>query len=127
LKEPHRRIVRAGRREADKDEILAKVRKRPALLRMAKVTSKYQVTLPRKVADEYQIRPGDDIAWVPAGDVIRVVPPARAAAPESREARLRLFDQATERHRKRLAGRTAPAPSDRGWKREDLYGRGRTR
>ena len=28
---------------------------------MAKVTSKYQVTLPRAIAEKYKIRPGDDI------------------------------------------------------------------
>ncbi len=40
---------------------------------MAKVTSKYQVTVPRKIAEQYNIRPGDDIDWVPAGDAIRVM------------------------------------------------------
>ena len=34
---------------------------------MAKVTSKYQVTVPKKIADAYHISPGDDIDWVPAG------------------------------------------------------------
>jgi AbrB family looped-hinge helix DNA binding protein len=68
---------------------------------MAKVTSKYQVTLPKAIAERYRIHPGDDIDWVAAGDVIRVVPSAKPAAPEDRESRLRLFDQATERHRRR--------------------------
>jgi AbrB family looped-hinge helix DNA binding protein len=31
---------------------------------MAKVTSKYQVTVPRTIAERYNIRPGDDIDWV---------------------------------------------------------------
>jgi bifunctional DNA-binding transcriptional regulator/antitoxin component of YhaV-PrlF toxin-antitoxin module len=93
---------------------------------MAKVTSKYQVTVPRKIAEEYQIRPGDDIDWVPAGQVIRVIPPNRQAIPQSRESQLRLFDQATERHRKRSAGPPERTPA-RGWKREDLYRRGRPR
>jgi len=45
---------------------------------MAKVTSKYQVTVPRAIAEQYSIRPGDDIDWVAAGDVIaRVGGPAR--------------------------------------------------
>jgi AbrB family looped-hinge helix DNA binding protein len=38
---------------------------------MAKVTSKYQVTLPRAIADRYDIHPGDRIDWVAAGEVIR--------------------------------------------------------
>lgn len=88
---------------------------------MAKVTSKYQVTVPRKIADEYHIRPGDDIDWVPAGEAIRVIPPGKQAVPESQESRLRWFDQATGRHRKRRSARATERPRERGWKREDLY------
>lgn len=94
---------------------------------MAKVTSKYQVTVPRAIAEQYSIRPGDDIDWVPAGDVIRVIPGGRDTAPQDRESRLRLFDQATERHRRRTSGFKAKRPQDRGCRREDLYGRGRSR
>jgi len=94
---------------------------------MAKVTSKYQVTVPKRIADEYHIRPGDEIDWVAAGEVIRVIPPGRQAAPPSPESPLRLFDQATERHRRRPSTRPARQPRNRGWKREDLYGRGRSR
>ena len=94
---------------------------------MARVTSKYQVTVPRKIAEAYQIRPGHEIDWVPAGDVIRVIPPGRQAVTQDREERLRLFDQATERQRKRPRVRAVEKPRDRGWKREDLYRRGRSR
>jgi bifunctional DNA-binding transcriptional regulator/antitoxin component of YhaV-PrlF toxin-antitoxin module len=93
---------------------------------MAKVTSKYQVTVPRMIADKYHIRPGDDIDWVAAGEVIRVIPAGEKAPLEDRASRLRLFDQATERHRRPLAPK-APRPRDRGWTREDLYTRGRPR
>src|ERR1700720_895920 len=86
----------------NKNLILAKVSLgiRPRK-RIAKVTSKYQVTVPRTIAEKYHIRPGDDIDWMAAGEVIRVIPRDKQAAPEDRELRLRLFDQATERHRKR--------------------------
>lgn len=94
---------------------------------MAKVTSKLQVTVPRRIAEEYGIRPGDEIAWMAAGEVIRVIPPGRQAQPASRESQLRWFDQATERHSKRSAAHAAPRTRERGWKREDLYGRGRSR
>ena len=94
---------------------------------MAKVTSKYQVTVPRRIAEEYQIQPGDDIDWVAAGEVIRVIPPGKQAPPQDRESQLRWFDQATERNRKRPSTRAAQRPRDRGWSREDLYGRGRSR
>jgi hypothetical protein len=33
----------------------------------------------------YRIRPGDDIDWVAAGEVIRVIPPGKQAASRSRE------------------------------------------
>lgn len=93
---------------------------------MAKVTSKYQVTLPKAIAEKYNIRPGDDIDWEPAGQVIRVVPPGQHVASEDRESRLRLFDQATERQRRRRSTQKKK-PHGRGWTREDLYTRGRSR
>jgi bifunctional DNA-binding transcriptional regulator/antitoxin component of YhaV-PrlF toxin-antitoxin module len=93
---------------------------------MAKVTSKLQVTLPKALAERYAIRPGDEIAWEAAGDVIRVVP-GRGTPPPDREARLRLFDRASERQRRRdRSFKKTDAPS-RGWSREELYERGRAR
>lgn len=93
---------------------------------MAKVTSKYQVTLPKRIAETYRIRPGDDIDWMPAGEAIRVIPRGKQAAPQSRESQLRSFDQATERHRQRASASAAGRSRDRGWNREDLCGRGRS-
>lgn len=95
---------------------------------MAKVTSKYQVTVPRMIADRYNIRPGDEIDWVAAGEVIRVIPGGKDLAEEDRESRLRLFDQATQRHQRRsLAEKAQRSAGDKGWTREGLYGRGRSR
>jgi len=96
---------------------------------MAKVTSKYQVTVPKAIADQYGIRPGDEIDWAPAGDVIRVIPPQHAEEAPDLETRLRIFDEATARQRERERGRrkaARSAPKDRGWTREDLYTRGRS-
>ena len=90
---------------------------------MSKVTSKYQVTVPKRIADHYAIRPGDEIDWVPAGDVIRVIPPGNRPQEIDREFRLRLFDQASERHRSRPAP-PSQRPPNRGWTREELYDRG---
>jgi AbrB family looped-hinge helix DNA binding protein len=98
---------------------------------MSLVTTKLQVTLPKAIADKYQIRPGDEIEWIEAGDGIRVVP-AKTLPPRlgTRE-RLRLFDEATSRQREREAAAEAPraaAPgADRGWTREEIYDRGRAR
>jgi AbrB family looped-hinge helix DNA binding protein len=94
---------------------------------MAKVTSKYQVTVPKRIAEQYHIRPGDDIDWLPAGDAIRVIPHGQNAAPPGRESQVRLFDQATERHRRRPSGAVLKRADSRGWKREDLDVRGRSR
>ena len=41
------------------------------------MTSKLQVTIPKVIADQYGIHPGDDIAWIAAGDAVRVVPSGR--------------------------------------------------
>jgi len=95
---------------------------------MAKVTSKLQVTVPKVIAQQYGIHPGDDIEWVPAGDTIRVIPPGRRGPAADLKLRLRLFDGATARQRKRQAGRgLAASPKERGWTREDLYRRARPR
>ena len=91
---------------------------------MAKVTSKFQVTVPKALADRYGIRPGDQIDLVAAGDVIRVIPGHPSDAVDDRAYRLRLFDQATERHRKRPRQSRNGMPRSRGWKREDLHQRG---
>ena len=94
---------------------------------MSKVTSKLQVTVPKALAERYGIRPGDDIRFEEAGEVIRVVPagsvaPARLVLDVG--ARLRLFDAATARQREREAGRQARSVAARGWTREELYARG---
>jgi AbrB family looped-hinge helix DNA binding protein len=93
---------------------------------MSKVTSKYQVTVPRAIAEEYNIHPGDEIEWIPAGDGIRVLTPSRSER-LPKEERLRLFKEMIERHRKGGDSTKAPLPSSRGWTREELYTRGRSR
>jgi len=106
---------------------------------MAKVTSKLQLTLPKAIADQYRIRPGDNLDWLPAGEAIRVVK-REAGAEESANVavtindRLRLFDQATARQRKRQAGSNkkrsgagSQSSRSRGWTREELYQRGLSR
>lgn len=91
---------------------------------MSKVTSKLQVTLPKALAEQFHIRPGDEIEWRAAGNAIRIEP-AGLREPLSVEERLRLFDEATRRvRRRRWKGKP---PKDRGWTREELYERGRPR
>ena len=93
------------------------------------MTSKLQITIPKVVAERYAIAPGDEIEWVPAADCIRIVPAKAAESPlRSPTVRLELFDAATKRQRQRQAA-VSPASeeAERGWKREELYERGRSR
>lgn len=92
---------------------------------MAKVTSKLQITLPKRIAEKHGIVPGDEIRIESTGDTITITP--GKAAPQkmlSREERLRLFDEATRRLEKHVARYPASATTERDWKREDLYTRG---
>lgn len=94
---------------------------------MAKVTSKFQLTVPKAIADQYGIRPGDKLEWVPAGDAIRVV----VAKPQRRQGRtiherLTLFDQATDRQGQREATpASAVTPVESGWKPHEVERGGR--
>lgn len=102
---------------------------------MGKVTSKLQLTVPKAIAEQYDIRPGDELQWTPAGDGIRI-DVARDGAGEapglSIEEKLELFDRGSERLRK-IQGQPSKKKDqdkrreDRGWTREDLYVRGRPR
>lgn len=97
------------------------------------MTSKLQLTLPKNIADQYGIRPGDELQWTAAGEVIRVTPTRNQQTNKllTLKERLRLFDRSTQRQRRRQAqlSRSSSADlktADRGWKREDLYQRGFT-
>jgi AbrB family looped-hinge helix DNA binding protein len=92
---------------------------------MSRVTSKRQVTLPKAIADRFQIRPGDEIEWIAAGDGIRVELGGRGRKVLDVKERLRLFDESTRRlRRKKWKGKE---PAGRGWTREELYTRGSPR
>ena len=93
------------------------------------MTSKLQVTLPKSLAKKFGIRPGSEIIWQETGEAIRVLPPARIAAALDITARLARFNAATERQRERnnAPKRAKKIPTDRGWRREELYKRGASR
>lgn len=96
---------------------------------MSKVTSKLQVTLPKRIAEHHGIAPGDEIDFESTGETIRIVTRKRGTATElSIAERLRLFDAATVRQTKAAAKRGLPQRPSRGrdWTREDLYTRGST-
>ncbi|TVS18613.1 MAG: AbrB/MazE/SpoVT family DNA-binding domain-containing protein [Gammaproteobacteria bacterium] len=94
---------------------------------MAKVTSKLQLTLPKRIAEQFGIAPGDEVEFAAAGDIIHLIPAGRPRTPRlDREERLRLFDECTTRQRQREGRMHLPERpvTDRDWCREDLYTRG---
>ena len=92
---------------------------------MDKVTSKLQVTVPKALAVQLDIRPGDDIDWTISGNGLHVTPSKHRRQVLDVDTRLRLFHEATDRQRRRQRdARVTPADGDRGWSREDLYDRG---
>ncbi len=98
---------------------------------MSKVTSKLQLTVPKVIADQYGIRPGDELEWIPAGESIRVVVSrkARSAHELTTDERLALFDANTkwldelqaEQLKEAKAKGTRVTRENRGWTREELY------
>lgn len=102
------------------------------MARMTRVTGKFQITLPKRLVDTFGIRVGDEVEVVASGESISIIP-ARTLTPVlSAEERLRHFDQATRRQEARQESRQSSAQprgpeKDRGWTREELYGRGRPR
>jgi AbrB family looped-hinge helix DNA binding protein len=94
---------------------------------MARVTGKFQITLPKAVADRCGIRVGDELDVRSIGRSIQMERRAPAEATLARTERLAHFDAATRRQRARQANRPSGATRSRGWTREELYGRGRSR
>ena len=99
---------------------------------MSKVTSKLQLTVPKAIADQYGIRPGDDLQWIPEGETIRVELARRIRRRQTvtLEERIEMFDRGSERltkiHRElsKKAARSGARRQDRDWTREELYHRG---
>lgn len=99
---------------------------------MPRVTSKLQLTVPKKIADQYGIRPGDELEWIPAGESIRVElvrQKSKNGQELSQEERLALFDanskwldelQAEQLKEAESKG-TRITRENRGWTREELY------
>ena len=96
------------------------------------MTSKLQLTVPKAIADQYGIRPGDELEWIPAGESIRVElvrRKAKAGQQLTAEERVALFDanmkwldelQAKQLKKAKAKG-TRLTRENRGWTREELY------
>lgn len=96
----------------------------PKVRPMARVTGKFQLTLPKRLVEAYGIRVGDEVELVGAGENIAIVPARAARAALSTDERLRHFDRSTARQRERESGKPVAPAKDRGWTRDDLYRRG---
>ena len=83
------------------------------------------MSIPKALAEQLRIEPGDDVAWRIAGHELRVSP-AKKERVLTAEQRLALFDASTRRQTSRNRGRRSASPN-RGWSREDVYDRGRAR
>ena len=90
---------------------------------MSKVTSKYQVSIPKTLAEKVGIRVGDELEWEEAAGTLRARTATLSKAGFPVAERLRLFDAATARQEKRARARRLPRGNNRGWTREDLYRR----
>lgn len=89
---------------------------------MSRLTSKYQLSLPKAVADRVGLRPGDEIECEPAGDIVRLRPKkVPRATSRSVTDQLVLFDLATERQRHRERSQDSAPAKERGWSRDELY------
>jgi AbrB family looped-hinge helix DNA binding protein len=91
---------------------------------MTKLTAKYQLTLPKGIAERAGLRPGDDVDCEPANEMVRIRRKAKSRTqPYSKTDRLVLFDLATERQVHRQRSAPIADESTRGWTRDELYER----
>jgi len=88
---------------------------------MTTITGKFQITLPKRLVDAYGIRVGDEVELVASGETISIIPVKTLKAPLPPKERVRLFDEATARIKKRGTKKGAQGSRDRGWTRDDLY------
>jgi AbrB family looped-hinge helix DNA binding protein len=88
---------------------------------MAKVTGKFQITLPKTAVEQSGIAVGDTLDVRVNGGVLLVTRRNEGGAQRGAHERLTHFDRATRRQRKRGP---LPAGATRGWTREELYTRG---
>jgi bifunctional DNA-binding transcriptional regulator/antitoxin component of YhaV-PrlF toxin-antitoxin module len=92
---------------------------------MRRVTGNFQITLPKRLVDVYDIQVGDEVESVATGESIAIVP-ARSRRPElSIGERLRLFDQSIGLQAKRDRDQSRTASGERGGAREERHPRGR--
>lgn len=89
---------------------------------MGKLTTKYQLTVPKSVSKTAGLKPGDELECEPAGNTIQVRPKTQnPVTARSTTDQLILFDLATERQRHRERSQVNSPVAERGWTRDELY------
>ena len=95
---------------------------------MSKVSSKYQITLPRELARSHHISPGEEVVFEEAGSALYLRREGKGthAAKVSACERVHTFDQASQRQeeRNRAYSGSTQSSDGRGWTRDELYQRG---
>lgn len=86
---------------------------------MSKVTSKLQVTLPKRIAERHGIAPGDEIDFESAGETIRIATRKRRRAAELSIAER--FDPVVNAATMPWSIRLAPQPASRGLQRPEPF------
>ena len=86
------------------------------------MTSKLQVTLPKPLAEQLGVRPGDEFDWEVSARALHIVPRGASSglAAVDRAARFR----ASVERQLRLQAERGVVPqkeADRGWTRDELY------
>ena len=92
---------------------------------MSKVTSKLQVTIPKVLAENYGIRPGDEVRWEALARGPLMVAETAVRPRLTPEERVALLRESFRRQKERQRGKRWKRGTDRGWAREDLYDGGR--
>ena len=88
---------------------------------MSKVTTKLQVTIPKVIAEQLRIRPGDEVRWEVLARGALMVAETAVRPRLSPSERAALFREMVRRQMERQRGRKWKRTKDRGWTRADLY------
>lgn len=92
---------------------------------MSKVSSKFQISLPRELARTHRIEPGTEVFFEDAGSAIYLRCGNSRPDRDMVSDQLKRFDAAQDRQavRNRDWSVSDIPPSDRGWTRDELYQR----
>lgn len=111
----------------DPDKHAAASKLTAAIKLTGKVTSKLQVTIPKALATQLGIKPGDRLQWEMLGRALQMVPirAGRSLREQERSARWAQMVERGLARRDDARDAAQQAPGGRGWTRAELYERQR--